>query len=219
MFMGKESRYFFHLQGNKKDISLLEMDSTGGFNLKKIRWTGDHFKAGKKEIYFGLDLLKNPERDENKSKYNKVLQTPSFWSGCKTPVLVAFNMVSFATNPHILPLLERAKKTVEPWTDSEKIIKKLIESIDPEVETEEISINLPVNISNIHEYIDASTASYESYSFESGLEAGKLLMTKPKSLPPIRKLILPIGIIVLLLILLGSGAFGDVGSLFRARTP
>ena len=217
MLMGKEARYFFGMKGNKKDISLIDMGPTGGLTLKKIRWNGDHFTHGKEAIYFPLDLLKNERGKEDKTTYNKVLQTPSYWSGCKVPALVAYNMVSFASNPHVLPLLTVAQQKEEPWSDIEKGLNRLVNSLKKHTDIEKISISLPVNIPSLHEYIDASTASYESHSFDAGLEAGKLLMTKPSGLPSIRKLILPIGIIVMLLILLGSGAFGDIGALFRAK--
>jgi len=218
MFMGKEARYFFGMQGNKKDISLIDMGPTGGLTLKKIRWNGDHYTHGKEAIFFPLDLLKNNKGDKDKTVYNQALQTPSYWAGCRVPALVAYNMVSFATNPHILPLLETVKEKAESQEEVKTLLEDLIDSVKDHVELEKISVSIPVSIANLHEFIEGSTAAYESHSFDSGVEVGKQLMTKPAGMPSIKKLALPIGIIILILILLGSGAFGDISALFRSTT-
>lgn len=204
--LGKEGRYFFNLSMNKRGISFVNLSPSGALTLKKLKWDGERYIDGKEAVYFPFEQVHNEENDEETTKYNDVLKRTAFWSGTKVPVLMGYDMACFAANPHLLPLLEDSISKGLPRT--RRILMGLKDGLSEEIN--KMSFVLPLHISRLHEFLDVSTASYQYNSFEKGRAAGRYEMTKPKKDIPLKQLIVPVALIIMIIILASSGVFNDL---------
>lgn len=205
--MDKEGRHFLSMKLKKSGISFISMNPAGGLSLKRLKFNGTYFEDKKDAIFFGLDLLSNPE-DDNQKKYNALLKRTAYWEGSKMPVLLGTDIVNFVSNPHLITKLEEIKNHKD-YEEISPIIEKLQKIIGPE--TVKATFVTPFTPSTLREYISASTPAKTRTTYEKGEISGIMRMTKPK-VPggDMGKIILPIGIIILALILWQSGALDQL---------
>jgi hypothetical protein len=213
LFMKSEGRFFLTRSFSGKGIDLLiEEPESRAITLKALKFDGEYFWSGKERLYFNFDPLLNPG-DKDTNAYNELLKQACHWKGSKRPVVMASEMVSFISNPHLLATLEQSKDN-----DGYNKVKTVIENLKKTLGENVVRIRFLQAFTPqvLREFLNSgSTPSKNVKLHERGRLAGKLEMTRQRDFSTIKKIAIPLGILLLILLLWSQGVFDNLLNTFR----
>jgi len=213
LFMKKEGRYFLTRSFSGKGMDLLiEEPESRAITLKALKFDGEYFWSGKDRLYFNFDPLLNPG-DKETNAYNELLKQACHWEGSKRPVVMASEMVSFISNPHLLATLEQSKDN-EGYKKVKTVIEDLVKTLGNDVVKVRFLQAFTPQV--LREFLNSgSTPSKNVKLHERGRLAGKLEMTRQRDYSAIKKIAIPLGILLLILLLWSQGVFDNLLNTFR----
>lgn len=213
LFMKKEGRYFLAKSFSRKGLDLLvEEPESRALVLRSLNFDGEYFWSGKDRLYFNFDPLLNPG-DSETDAYNELLKQACHWEGSQRPVVMASEMACFISNPRLLATLENAKDN-ENNDEVKKVLEALMKNLGEKIV--KIRFLQAFTPQVLREFLNSgSTPSKNVRLHERGRLAGKLEMTRQRDFSAIKKIAIPLGIVLLILLLWSQGVFDNLLNTFR----
>jgi hypothetical protein len=159
-----------------------------------LRYNGDYFEDGRHAIFHNMKLLTNITDDAKKKEYNEILKQASFWADSRIPVLMGFESVCFAANPHLLAELTKAR---DYDYKEAKLSKTIVHNLQNIIGSNIVKASFTGSLDpqDLSEYINTSTGADERRTYETGKISGRLEMTRPKLPGGSLKALIPIVVI------------------------
>jgi len=213
LFMKKEGRYHLSRSIFKSGIDLISIEpKSRGLECSVIKWTGDYFEQGDEAILFNFDPLLNPNNPLEKM-YNQVISETCYWKGSKRPVLFASEAAGFVFNPHISSAIEQAKNH-EDYTKVKPILENLQSMFSDKIV--KIRFMQTFKPDNIRDFLNSGSTGTKNMMLAEKMKlSGILQMTKKRDLSAVKKIAIPLGVLLLILLLWSQGVFDTLFTSFR----
>ena len=210
MSMPKESWHHFNMKIGSGKTSVTMLRPTGMLQNLAVTYKDEALRGPKETVLLTLDLLKDIADDEDKKKYNELIRRPAIWEGSRAPGVLASEYASITATPAMVEELTKAKNEPE-FSDIKDILEKIAKAIPESTKrgNYRVSIAAPMDIDTLTEYVNTpGPASKIKKIFTQGRLTGIWETTQKSDFGEMaKKMVIPIGLIVLLLVLWQAGIF------------